>query len=171
MEHGEELGDAAGTTELLRRAALGMVAGLFAGIPQVLAAQAVGWLVGDRSEADVGPRFVQRTARLFRRSPSRPQRWSLAALFHFLYAAGWGGLYGLVVGAAVPDRVPPPLAGGLLGALIYSAAFSRLGAATLTGTERHPDRRGEREWLVQLTSAFGYAFTLAYTYRWFSGRK
>jgi hypothetical protein len=167
----EGRGDTSNVPPVIRRAALGVAAGLFAGIPQVLAAQAAGGLVGDRSQADVGPRFVQRTARLFRRSPSGPQRWSLAALFHFGYAAGWGAAYGAVVGAAGTARVPPPLAGGLLGSLIYGVAFSRLGAGTLTFTERHPDRRGEREWAVLLISAFSYALTLAYNYRWLDGRQ
>ena len=164
-------GDRPGIPPYLRRVALGIVAGLFAGIPQVLAAQAVGALVGKRSEADVGPRFVQRTARLFRRAPSRPERWSLAGLFHFVYAAGWGTAYGTLVGAAGADRVPPPLAGGLLGALIYGVAFSRVGAGTLTHTERHPDRRSEQDWMVLLTSAFSFALTLAYSYRWLDRRK
>ena len=167
----ESRSDTSRIPPVVRRAALGIVAGLFAGIPQVLAAQVVGGLVGDRREADVGPRFVQRVARLLRRSPSRPQRWSIAGLFHFVYAAWWGVAYGTIVGAAGTDRVPPPLAGGLLGAVIYGAAFSRLGAATLTGTERHPDRRNEQEWVVELTSAFSFAFTLAYTYRLLGGRK
>jgi hypothetical protein len=156
---------------LVRRAVLGSAAGLFAGIPQVLAAQAVGGLAGDRSQADVGPRFVQRAAWLFRRSPSRPQRWSLATLFHFGYAAGWGAAYGPVVGAAGAERVPPLLAGGLLGTFIYGVAFSRFGAGTRTFTERHPDRRNEREWAVLLTSAFSYALVLAYSYRWLDGQE
>jgi hypothetical protein len=155
---------------LVRRAALGMGAGCLAGIPQVLAAQAVGTLVGRRSQADVGPRFVQRVARLAGKSPSRPSRWSLATLFHFAYAAWWGGFYATVLSVVGSRRVPPPLGGGLLGALINAAAFSRVGAATVTRAERHPDRRRGYEWAVQGTSAFSFALTLAYLYRWLDGR-
>lgn len=156
---------------LVRHAALGIAVGLLAGIPQVLAAQAAGGLVRDRSQADIGPRFVQRVARLFLHSPSRGERWSIAALFHFGYAAGWGAAYGAVVGTVGVARVSPLLAGGLLSALIYGVAFSRLGAATLTHTERPPDRRSEREWFVLLTSAFSYALILAYGYRWLDGKR
>jgi hypothetical protein len=155
---------------LVRRVALGVVAGWLAGIPQVGAAQVVGGLVGKRRQADVGPRFVQRAARLLGKSPSRPSRWSLATLFHFLYAAGWGALYATTVGAVGTRRVPPLLGAGLLGALIYGAAFSRVGAGTATRTERHPDRRPPHEWAVEGTSAFSFALVLAYLWRWLDGR-
>jgi hypothetical protein len=149
-----------------RRVALGMAVGCFAGVPQVLLAQLNGALAGSRRQADVGPRLVQRLGRLAGRSPSRPERWSLAALFHFAYAAGWGAAYAAAIEVVGVRRVPPALAGGALGALIYAIAFSRLGVGTLTGAERHPDRRGERDWIVQLTSAFSFALILAYAYRW-----
>ncbi len=149
-----------------RRVALGAAAGIFAGVPQVLAAQLVGGLVGSRGKADIGPRFVQRASEKAGESLSRPARWSLAGLFHFAYSAGWGAAYAAAIESTGAHRVPPLLTGGPLGALIYALAFSRLGAATLTGTERHPDRRGERDWAVELTSAFSFALILAYCYRW-----
>jgi hypothetical protein len=149
-----------------RRVALGGAAGFFAGMPQVLAAQVVGKLAGSRRQADIGPRFVQRASEKAGEPLSRPARWSLAGLFHFAYSAGWGAAYAAAIEATGMHRVPPALTGGLLGALIYALAFSRLGVATLTGTERHPDRRGERDWAVHLTSAFSFALILAYSYRW-----
>ena len=153
-----------------RRVALGVAAGLFAGVPQVLAAQIVGALVGSRSRADIGPRFVQRVGEKAGSPPTRPVRWSLAAAFHFAYSAGWGAVYSAVIESTGARRIPPTISGGLLGGLIYALAFSRLGGATLTGTERHPDRRGERDWAVQLASAFSFALILAHTYRWCRGR-
>ena len=163
---GNERHDTPARWDLARRVALGVATGLFAGIPQVLAAQTVGALVGRRDRADIGPRFVQRVAERTGHSPSRPARWSLAALFHFGYAAGWGAAYAAAVEVAGIRRGPPLLTGGLLGGLIYAVAFSRLGAATKSHTERHPDRRSGHEWAVQFTSAFSFALTLAYCYRW-----
>lgn len=156
--------------QLARRVAAGVAFGLVAGVPQVLAAQIVGGLVGKRRQADVGPRFVQRVEKKLGRSPSRSERWSLATVFHFGYAAAWGAFYAVTVEATGARRVPPILPGGLLGALIYTLAFSRLGAGTQAGSERHPNRRGKHDWAVQLTSAFSFALTLAYTYRWWRGR-
>lgn len=155
---------------LARRLAIGVAAGLFAGVPQVLAAQVVGGMVGKRKEADVGPRFVQRVGQKLGKRPSRPERWWLAGAFHFSYSAGWGIAYSTACEVAGARRMSPALSGGLLGAVIYSVAFSRLGAGTLVGAERHPDRREERDWAVQLTSAFSFALILAYTYRWWRGR-
>ncbi len=156
---------------LARRVALGMAAGCFAGIPQVVAAQAVGRLVGSRQEADIGPRIVHHAALEAGQSLSRPARWFLATCLHFGYAAAWGTVYAPLVESAGLRRVPPALSGGLLGAVIYALAFSRLGMATLTGAERHPDRRGGHEWAVQWTSALGFALTLAYGYRWLRERE
>jgi hypothetical protein len=167
-DQGQE--NAARRWPLARRVAIGIAAGLFAGVPQVLAAQFVGGLVGDREKADVGPRFIQRVGKKLGKAPSRPERWSLAAVFHFGYSAGWGAVYSAAIEATGARRVQPVVTGGLLGALIYALAFSRLGAGTLVGAERHPKRRGERDWAVQLTSAFSFALTLAHTYRWWRGR-
>lgn len=170
MTNGEERVAAPRRWILGRRAAIGVATGLFAGIPQVLAAQLVGLLVGSRGRADIGPRFVQRVGEKVGQPPSRPARWSLAALFHFGYAAGWGAAYATVVEATGARRLPPLITGGLLGALIYAVAFSRVGAATRTEAERHPDRRRGRDWAVHLTSAFSFALILAFGYRWLGGR-
>jgi hypothetical protein len=151
---------------LPRHVALGIAAGCFAGVPQVLAAQLVGKLVGSRGRADVGPRLVHRASQWAGRPLSRPAHWSLAGVLHFAYAAGWGAAYAATIETAGAHRVPSVITGGTLGALIYAIAFSRLGLTTLTGAERHPDRRGEHEWAVQLTSAFSFALVLTYTYRW-----
>ena len=148
----------------------GVAAGWFAGIPQVVLAQAVGLLVGSRERADIAPRFLRQVARHTGSPLSRPMQWLLGGVFHFEYAAGWGASYAVAAELLGAKRVPPALGGGVLGALIYTAAFSRIGAATQTGAERHPDERRGYEWAVQLTSAFSYGLTMAYTYRWLRER-
>ena len=85
--------------------------------------------------------------------------------FHFGYAAWWGAAYAGVSEALGARRVPPLLGGGLLGAVIYTLAFSRVGMGTATGAERHPDRRGPRDWLVQMTSVLSFSLIVAYGYR------
>lgn len=148
----------------------GVTAGLFAGIPQVLLAQAVGLLVGSRERADIAPRFLRQVARHTDTPLSRPMQWLLGGVFHFEYAASWGASYAVAAELAGARRVPPALGGSLLGALIYTAAFSQIGAATQTGAEHHPDDRPGNEWAVHLTAAFSFALTMAYAYRWLRER-
>jgi len=69
----------------------GAAAGLAAGVPQVILAQAearVLDLPGDR--ADIGPRFVRRVAERFDAEVGPALRWVVAGGFHFGYAAWWG---------------------------------------------------------------------------------
>ncbi len=148
----------------------GVTAGWIAGIPQVLVAQVVGHVLGLRERADIGPRFVKRAAELSGRPLSPPMHWLLGAVFHFEYAASWGMGYALAVEPLGARRVPPLLSGGLLGAVIYALAFSPLGAATRTGTERPPERRSGAETLVHCAAAWSFALTLSYAYRWLRER-
>ena len=92
-------------------------------------------------------------------------RWLLAAGFHFGYAAGWGAAYALAQRARPVRQRPPWLTGGLLGVLIYIAAFSRIGGGTQVRSERPPERRDRREWVVQWTAALSFALSLAYGHR------
>jgi hypothetical protein len=169
MDNREQGGTARGA-RWPRDAAVGAVLGCLAGVVQVVAAQAVGLLVGRRERADIAPRFMQRTANRFGTSLSRPLRWLLATVFHFGYAAGWGAAYAVAREARATRQVPPWLAGGLLGMLIYALAFSRFGAGTRVGSESHPDRRDESEWAIHGTSAFSFALAVAYGYRYLRGR-
>jgi hypothetical protein len=143
---------------LARGAAIGVVAG----VVQVLAAQLVGLATGRRERTDVAPRLVQRSAERLGHSLSRPVRWLLAAAFHFGYAAFWGALYTALRASRGERRLPWWLAGGALGGVIYTLAFSRIGGGTLIGSERHPDRREGREQAIQWVSAFSFAFAVAY---------
>ena len=142
----------------------GVVAGLLAGVPQVLAAQAVEKALALSPErADIGPRFVERLANQLGTSLPPAARWLLSAVFHFGYSAWWGGLYGLLDSQLKPSPGP----GGLvLGAVIWTAAFSPIGGGTKTGTERHPRRRGVREHALHLTAAFSFSLTTAYACEW-----
>lgn len=162
---GDEHENSAQGGAVARRIILGTAVGFVAGIPQVLAAQAVALLLGRRERADIAPRFMQRAAERLGKSLSRPARWGLAAAFHFGYALWWGGAYAAAVEAVGARRVPPAVGGGLLGAVIYTLAFSRIGAGTATGAERHPDRRGWRDWAIQAVSVLSFSLTLAYGYR------
>ena len=148
----------------------GVTAGWIAGIPQVLLAQAVGHLLGIRERADIGPRFIRRAAQHTGRSLSTPMHWLLGGVFHFEFAAGWGTLYALAVESLGARRVPPLLGGGVLGSAIYAAAFSPLGAATRTGTERQSGQRSAGETALHCVSAFSFALTASFTYRWLRER-
>jgi hypothetical protein len=146
----------------------GVSAGLFAGIPQVLATQAEARLLGlPRERADIGPRFVQRLAEHLGQALSPGPRWALAAAFHFGYAGWWGIVYAL----AQEVRPMRPLIGApLLAALIYAAAFSPWGAASQTGAERPTHRRPDRESLLHWTAALTFSLATAYAYGWWRRR-
>src|SRR5689334_10815729 len=132
----------------------GVAAGWIAGVPQVLVTQAEGHLLGARERADIGPRFVARAAQHEGRPLPPAVKWLLAGVFHFEYAALWGALYALALELPGPQRVSPLLGAGALGAIIYTAAFSRIGGATRTGAERPPERRRGFETLLHCSAAF-----------------
>ena len=141
----------------------GAIAGLLAGIPQVVLTQAEAWLLPTtpRHSADIGPRFVKRLSQKFDASLEREHHWLLAAAFHFGYAAWWGGLYSLLQRWRPAQ---PHVGGPLLAALIYTLAFSPWGAATATGTERDTDQRPTTETLLHWTAALSFSLSLAYLY-------
>jgi len=140
----------------------GALAGLIAGIPQVLLTQAEARLLPlPGSRADIGPRFVQRVGEHLETCPRRTERWLLAGAFHFGYAAGWGVLYALLQRWRPAQ---PHVGGPLLAALIYALAFSPWGAATQTGTERPVETRPTQETLLHWTAALSFSLTLAYLY-------
>jgi hypothetical protein len=144
----------------------GVAAGWIAGVPQVLVTQAEGQLLGARRRADIGPRFIAQAARYEGRALPPSVQWLLAGVFHFEYAAGWGGLYALALEPFGPRRVPPLLGGSLLGAVIYTAAFSPVGGATRTGAERPPEQRRPHEMLLHWSAALSFGLTNALAYRW-----
>jgi hypothetical protein len=111
--------------------------------------------------ADIGPRFVQRVAEHIDAGIDQPQRWLLAGAFHFGYAGCWGIVYALLQRWRPAQ---PHVGGPLLGALIYTLAFSPWGAATQTGTERPTESRPTRETLLHWTAALSFALSLAYMY-------
>jgi hypothetical protein len=140
----------------------GAAYGLLAGVPQVLLTQIEARLLGlPGSQADIGPRFVQRVSRYVDARPRAPQRWLLAGGFHFAYAAGWGVLYALLQRWRPAQ---PHVGGPLLAALIYAVAFSPWGAASQTGAERPVEQRPTRETLLHWTAALSFSLTLAYLF-------
>jgi len=148
--------------------ARGVVAGLIAGIPQVVVTQIETGLFNlPREQADIGPRFVQRLAQHTGSSLSPPLQWLFGAVFHFAYATQWGAVYALIH----ESKPMPALVGGpLLAAIIYAVAFSPWGAATQTGAERPPERRRTRETLLHWTAALSFSLTTAFAYRWLRER-
>ncbi len=150
-----------------RSVALGITAGLLAGLPQVFVTQVVEKPLGlPDDKADIGPRLVDHLTREMGTAVEPELRWALAGLFHFGYAAGWGGLYGLV------DRWlrPNPLIGAAaMAGVIYLAAFSRWGGGTRSGSEPHPDRRPVRDAVLQWTAALSFSVPAVFVYRWLAG--
>ncbi|MGI9148253.1 MAG: hypothetical protein ACR2IK_17150 [Chloroflexota bacterium] len=146
----------------------GAVAGLAAGVPQVFLTQAETRLLGlPPSQADIGPRFVQRVAGRLDTSLPRRERWIVAGGFHFGYSVAWGVAYALVQRWRPAQ---PHVGGPLLAALIYGLAFSPWGAATQTGTERPAEIRPISESLLHWTAALSFSLTLAYLYSRFEHR-
>jgi hypothetical protein len=158
-ERGRSAADMGFLVTLMR----GAVIGLGAAIVQVLVSQVVGFATGHRERTDIAPRLVQRSAERLGKSPSRPLRWSLAAIFHFSYGIGWGVLYTLACESPRVRQTPPWLSGGLLGGIIYTVAFSHIGGGTLVGSERQPERRRWYELAIQWASALSFAQVVAYT--------
>jgi|SRR5579872_5698747 len=140
----------------------GILAGLVAGVPQVVLTQIEAWLMPvPRSHADIGPRFVQRLTERFDTHLEEEHHWLLASVFHFGYSACWGALYALLQRWRPAQ---PHVGGPLLAALIYALAFSPWGAATQTGAERDPEERRTSETLLHWTAALSFSLTLAYLY-------
>lgn len=141
----------------------GVIAGLLAGIPQVVLTQLEAWLLPTtpRHSADIGPRFVKRLSEHFDADLERGHHWLLAGGFHFAYAAWWGAFYAMLQRWRPAQ---PHVGGPLLAALIYTMAFSPWGAATATGTERDPSERPTRETLLHWTAALSFSLSLAYLY-------
>jgi hypothetical protein len=140
----------------------GAAAGLGAGIPQVLLTQFEARALGlPGSQADIGPRFVQRVEQHLDAPLRRAERWLVAGGFHFAYSAGWGLVYALLQRWRPAQ---PHVGGPLLAALVYAVAFSPWGAATQTGTERPVQTRPTRDTLLHWTAALSFGLATAYVY-------
>src|SRR5947199_6042473 len=140
----------------------GAIAGVGAGIPQVLLTQAEARLLGlPGAQADIGPRFVRRVEQRLDTPLRHAGRWLVAGGFHFAYSAGWGLVYALLQRWRPAQ---PHVGGPLLAALIYALAFSPWGAATQTGTERPVETRPTRETLLHWTAALSFSLAVAYLY-------
>jgi hypothetical protein len=93
-------------------------------------------------------------------------QWLIAGVFHFEYAALWGVLYAFVAELVGVRRLPPVVGASVLGSAIYAAAFSPIGAASVTRSEHPPEARPAHHTAVHVAAAFGFATTTAFVYRW-----
>src|SRR5436309_743853 len=100
----------------------GAAAGLLGGVVQVVVGLVLDKLfLPPRHDNNIAPRLV---TRLFQRGGQEPhvvRDWALGTLFHFGYAVGWGGLFGVARGRT---SLPSGAVGGLIGLAIYVLAFS-----------------------------------------------
>ena len=140
----------------------GIEAGLLASVPQVLLPKIEERLLLGRGEnADIGPRFVERLARMSGTSVREDTKWIAASAFHFGYATFWGVLYALAWRRWRPN---PMLGGSVLSAVIYALAFPHWGGAVLTKTEPPPQRRPWRRELILATAAGTFGLLTAVLY-------
>jgi hypothetical protein len=140
----------------------GVEAGLIASVPQVLLAKAEERTLLRRGEdADIGPRFIERLARLAGVRLREDTRWLAASAFHFGYATFWGTLYAL---AHRRWRPHPLIGGAVLGGVIYAATFPHWGGAVVTGSEPPPHRRSWRLEVVLATAAMSFGLVTALVY-------
>ena len=135
--------------------------GAVAGVAGSIVQAATGYLI-DRAllprghNNNIAPRLFSRLFQQSGQAPNPRRDWLVGTLFHELYGAGWGILQAV---AADRLRIPPFVLAPPLSGLIYLLAFSRFGLGTLTGTERHPDRRDPRKQgsLLTVTAVFPVA--------------
>ena len=150
--------------EVLGRAVTrGILAGLIAGIPQVLVTQIETAAFGlPREQADIGPRFVRRLAqRVMGESLSEPMHWLLATLFPLRLCCAVGGAL----------RCPPGVAPDTAAHGRTDAGVVDLHPGVLAVGRCHPDRdgapperRSNRETLLHWTAALSFSLTTAYVY-------
>lgn len=135
----------------------GALAGVLASVVQVLVGLLLDkLLLPPRQHNNIAPRFVKRLFQL-RGKPAEPARdWVLGTVFHLGYGLGWGSGFGL---ARRGTGLPSPILSSLTGLLIYLAAFSGIGAGTLTWTESSPRRRSWRKQLSLVAVAWTFALS------------
>lgn len=140
-------------------AARGAVAGLGASVVQTLVGLALdGLLLPKREHNNIAPRFVKRLANWTGRGGDARRDWTFGTLFHLGYGVGWGVLLSLSRRVFGLPAVPQ---GALTGGAIYAAAFSPIGAGTVTRTEPPPERRGWHKELSLVAVAWSYAYAAA----------
>src|SRR5690348_5344015 len=112
----------------------GAGAGVIASIVQVVVGAMLDrMLLPPGHDNNIAPRLVHRTARKLGHRSSAVLDWLVGIVFHVGYGIGWGVLFGVF---RKWSRLPSLPLGGLLGGVIYLAAFAPFGVATRTGSER-----------------------------------
>lgn len=140
----------------------GAAAGVTASVVQAIVGKTEDLLLLPPSEnSHMAPRLMARAASAFGEGLSPAERWTLGTLFHVGYGAAWGVVY-----AEGKERLglPPLVAGGALGGLIYLITFPEWGGAVLTNSERRPEIRSTAMTFVaaSVTAVFGLTTALAY---------
>jgi ribose/xylose/arabinose/galactoside ABC-type transport system permease subunit len=145
----------------VRAALLGGTAGAIAGIAQPAVGKLEEAIFPRGEDTNIPRHFIDALIRKTDVEMSGPARWLAGAAFHIGYALFWGAAYGVVCRR---HRLPP-LVGGLgLSSTLYLMAFSRIGGATLAGSESPPWRRPARTWLLTTTMPLTYGMTTAWAY-------
>jgi hypothetical protein len=117
----------------------GGACGLAGGTLQV----AVGWLLSQTllppwEDNNIAPRLMQRSLSAVGQRPSSGRDWVLGTLFHYAYAFAWGAV--LARGRAL-SNLPALVVAAPVSLVVYTLAFSRVGAGTLVRAEAHPAER------------------------------
>jgi hypothetical protein len=141
-------------SELLRDTGRGALAGLLGATFQVV----VGWLMARlllprNQDLNVAPRLVHRTLETLGQPASPARDWLLGSFFHFGYGAGWG--VALARGRTLA-HLPGVLVAFPMSVVIYTLAFSRVGAGTIMHVEEDPPLRplGKQGSLLGVVMAF-----------------
>ncbi|HEX6386989.1 MAG TPA: hypothetical protein VF177_20185 [Anaerolineae bacterium] len=147
---------------LLRLILLGAGAGAVGGVVQPAVGkleEMLGFPPGENS--NVPRHFVEALANRAGVNLPNTTSWWAGVGFHVGYALFWGAAYAMVR----EQKEFPPVLGGLgLGAVLYTVAFSRLGAGVQAGSEPAPDKRPPHKWAHTLTMPFAYSLTTAAVY-------
>jgi hypothetical protein len=117
----------------------GGACGLAGGTLQV----AVGWLLSQTllppwEDNNIAPRLMQRSLSAVGQRPSSGRNWVLGTLFHYAYGFAWGAV--LARGRAL-SNLPALVVAAPVSLVVYTLAFSRVGAGTLVRAEAHPAAR------------------------------
>lgn len=121
------------------------------------------FLLPDDEDNNIAPRLVHHMLSLAGQDHDEKRDWELGALFHLSYGLGWGMVFGLLQRVT---RLRAFMLAVAMGGLIYTLAFSRIGVATQTGAEQHPDGRSWQKRVSLVAVALTYMLATA----WFWNR-
>jgi hypothetical protein len=144
-----------------RAALLGAAAGAVGGIVQPAVGKLEELFLPPGEDSNVARHYVETLARRTGLRPRPGMSLAGATVFHIGYALFWGAAYGVV---CQRTRCSPAVGAAGLASVLYLAAFSRVGAATLAGSEPPPTRRPRRTWALTTTLPLAYGVTTAWVF-------